>query len=89
MLTFAVLISGDTQDDRSGDGAEDEPAVVQQVEHAEGSPADEQTQPPKHPQVSVYGNRRMSKVNAEDMLRFALSRKFSSIGVERLFVSKT
>jgi hypothetical protein len=46
------LFAGGRQEFREGDGAEDEQAEVEPEQHAEGGPAHEQTQPPKHFEVS-------------------------------------
>lgn len=45
------LSSGDPSSHRQNNGTEDEPAAVQQAQHAEGGATHEQAQPPQHPKV--------------------------------------
>ena len=44
--------AGDSQDHGEGDGAEDEQTQEQQEQHAQGDPADEQTQASPYTQVN-------------------------------------
>lgn len=46
--------SGHPQSNWSGDGPENESTSGQQTEHAQGGPADEQTQSPKYSQVNIF-----------------------------------
>lgn len=45
------VISGDSQNNWSSHGAENEPFAFQPTQHAEGGPTDEQAKSPEHPET--------------------------------------
>lgn len=45
------IISGDSQNNWSSDGAQNEPVALQPTQHAEGGPAYEQAKSPEHPET--------------------------------------